>query len=136
MPRYAQIDANNVAIGCSDLSGEVDASHMIQIGDDEDYTGWSYEAGEWFPPAPPAPSYPTLTRKQLRNGLLSIGVTSADVEAQIAAIPDQLEREAAMIDWQDTQSYQRDYPMINQIGAALGLPAEQINALWLWSASS
>ena len=88
------------------------------------------------PPAPPAPTYPTLTRKQLRNGLLSIGVTSAEVEAQIAAIPDPLEREAAMIDWQDTQSYQRDYPMINQIGAALGLPEEQIDALWLWSASS
>ncbi|WP_082547137.1 N-acetylmuramoyl-L-alanine amidase [Rhizobium sp. Root149] len=52
---------------------------------------------------------------------------------QIAAIPDPLEREAAMIDWQDTQSYQRDYPMINQIGAALGLPEEQIDALWLWS---
>ena len=86
------------------------------------------------PPEPPGPIFPTLTRKQLRNGLLSIGVTSAEVEAQIAAIPDPLEREAAMIDWQDTQSYQRDYPMINQIGAALGLPEEQIDALWLWSA--
>jgi len=41
-----------------------------------------------------------------------------------------------MIEWQDTQSYQRDYPMINQIGAALGLPEEQIDALWLWSAGS
>ena len=85
---------------------------------------------------PPAPFFPTLTRKQLRNGLLSIGVTSAEVEAQIAAIPDPLDREAAMIDWQDTQSYERDYPMINQIGAALGLPEEQIDALWLWSAGS
>ena len=93
---------------------------------------------EQAPPEPviAAPMFPTLTRKQLRNGLLSIGVTSADVEAQIAAIPDPLEREAAMIDWQDTQTYQRDYPMINQIGAALGLPEEQIDALWLWSASS
>ena len=92
---------------------------------------------EWIEDVvPPAvdPVFPTLTRKQLRNGLLSIGVTSAEVEAQIAAIPDPLEREAAMIDWQDTQSYQRDYPMINQIGAALGLPEEQIDALWLWSA--
>ena len=87
-------------------------------------------------PEPTAPTFPTLTRKQLRNGLLSIGVTSAEVEAQIAAIPDPLEREAAMIDWQDTQSYERDYPMINQIGAALGLPEEQIDALWLWSATN
>ena len=98
--------------------------------------GWTYSAGTFEPPAtqPQEPFFPTLTRKQLRNGLLSIGVTSAEVEAQIAAIPDPLEREAAMIDWQDTQSYQRDYPMITQIGAALGLPEDQIDALWLWSA--
>lgn len=79
--------------------------------------------------------FPVLTRKQLRNGLLSIGVTSADVEAQIATIADPLEREAALIDWQDTNDYERDNPLINQIGAALGLPPEQIDALWLWSAS-
>jgi hypothetical protein len=95
-----------------------------------------YEWIEDVVPPVTAPTYPTLSRKQLRNGLLSIGVTSADVEAQIASIADPLEREAAMIDWQDTQSYQRDYPMINQIGAALGLPAEQIDALWLWSAGN
>lgn|GEM_PF-1377621 len=105
--------------------------------------------GEWVPPPPPdpipdtppvtdpqTPTFPPLTRKQLRNGLLSIGVTSADVEAQIATIPDPLDREAAMIDWQDTQSYQRDYPLINQIGTALGLPEEQIDALWLWAATN
>ena len=108
---------------------EVFEAHGVGIG-------WLKVGSGWLPPAPlePPSSFPTLTRKQLRNGLLSIGVTSADVEAQIAAIPDPLEREAAMIDWQDTQSYQRDYPLINQIGAALGLPEEQIDALWLWSA--
>lgn len=78
--------------------------------------------------------FPVLTRKQLRNGLLSIGVTSADVEAQIAAIPDPLEREAALIDWQDTQAYERTNPLVNRIGAAMGLPEEQIDALWMWAA--
>lgn len=86
------------------------------------------------PPEPPTPFFPTLTRKQLRNGLLSIGVTSADVEARIATIADPLEREAAMIDWQDTEAYQRTNPLVNQIGVAMGLPEEQIDALWLWSA--
>ena len=108
---------------------EVFEAHGVGIG-------WHKVGGEWLPSAPsePSSSFPTLTRKQLRNGLLSIGVTSADVEAQIAAIPEPVEREAAMIDWQDTQSYQRDYPLIAQIGAALGLPEEQIDALWLWAA--
>lgn len=136
MPRYAQLHENNVAIGCSNLSGEVDATHMILIRDDDDYTGWTYTDGEWFPPPPPPASstFPTLTRKQLRNGLLSIGVTSADVEAHIAAIADPLDREAAMIDWQDTQTYERTYPLVDQIAAAMSLPPEQVDALWAWSA--
>ncbi|MBB4145822.1 hypothetical protein [Rhizobium rhizoryzae] len=83
---------------------------------------------------PSTPFFPTLTRKQLRNGLLSIGVTSADVEAQIGTIADALEREAALIDWQDTQAYQRTNPLVNQIGVAMGLPEEQIDALWMWAA--
>lgn len=93
-----------------------------------------YECIEDVVPPVTAPTYPALSRKQLRNGLLSIGVTSADVEARIAAIADPLEREAAMIDWQDTQAYQRTNPLVNQIGVAMGLPEEQIDALWTWAA--
>jgi len=51
--------------------------------------GWIKQGSEWVAPAPPSqPSvFPTLTRKQLRNGLLSIGVTLADVEAQSEPSP-------------------------------------------------
>lgn len=49
--RYAQLDANNIAIGFSDLSGMVDAPNMILIGDNEDFTGWSYNGGVWTAPA-------------------------------------------------------------------------------------
>ena len=125
------VEAENVPV-IREMFPDAEAFEAVGVG-----IGWAQQDNAWVapaPPVPPAPTFPTLTRKQLRNGLLSIGVTSAEVEAQIAAIPDPLEREAAMIDWQDTQSYQRDYPMINQIGAALGLPEEQIDALWLWSA--
>lgn len=127
---YNIIEAESVAAAQA-LFPDANAFEAVGVG-----IGWRKLDGQWAPPTPPSqPSaFPTLTRKQLRNGLLSIGVTSADVEAQIGMIADPLEREAALIDWQDTQSYERDYPMINQIGAALGLPEEQIDALWLWSA--
>ena len=121
-------EAESVAF-LADLFPDAEVFEAFGVG-----VGWIKQGSEWVPPAPPTPTYPTLTRKQLRNGLLSIGVTLADVEAQIATISDPLEREAAMIDWQDTESYQRDYPLIAQIGTALGLPEEQIDALWLWSA--
>lgn len=86
-------------------------------------------------PEPPALAFPTLTRKELRNGLLSIGITSAEVEAQIAVIPDQLEREAAMIDWQDTKDYRRDHPLVVEIAEAMSLPPSQVDDLWRWAAT-
>jgi hypothetical protein len=82
----------------------------------------------------PAIAFPTISRRQLRLGLLSIGVTADDVEAEIATIADAQERAAALIEWQDASAYERDHPLIAQVADALGLPAEQVDDLWLWAA--
>lgn len=87
-------------------------------------------------PEPPAvaPILPPLSRRRLRLGLLSIGIRSADIEAVIAAIPDAEAREWAMIEWQDASEYERSHPLIADVAAALSLPAEQVDALWVWAA--
>lgn len=96
--------------------------------------------GRWelvgpMPEPSPAPIVlPPLTRRRLRLGLLSIGIRSADIEAVIAAIPDAEAREWAMIEWQDASEYERDHPLIADAMAALDLPAEQVDTLWLWAA--
>lgn len=89
-------------------------------------TGWSVAA---IPPAP----LPLLTRRQLRLGLLSIGITAADVEAQINAIVDPTERAYGMIEWQDATQFRRDHPLIAQVAVALALPPEQVDDLWVWA---
>ena len=109
-------------------------TELINIMVDGELVEVTREEAQLPEPGPVDPIFPTLTRKQLRNGLLSIGVTSADVEAQIGTIADPLDREAALIDWQDTEAYQRTNPLVNQIGVAMGLPEEQIDALWMWAA--
>ena len=96
--------------------------------------GWRLVEGEWHPPTPLAPVLSPLTRRRLRLGLLSIGIRSADIEAVIAAIPDAEAREWAMIEWQDASEYERDHPLIADAMAALDLPAEQVDTLWLWAA--
>lgn len=96
--------------------------------------GWDGEA--WQVTARPPPPFPTLARKAVRNGLLSIGITSADVVTVINAIPDPLMREAAMIDWEDTKEYDRHYPLVDTLADAFGLPAEQVDTLWRWAAPS
>ena len=68
MHRYAQIDSNSLCIAVSDLSGEVEAPHMIPIGDG-DFLGKSWLDGEWVAPVPSAPAPPSarITRLAFRN---------------------------------------------------------------------
>lgn len=87
------------------------------------------------PYAPPAVAAPVLTRRQLRLGLLSNGITTAQVEAVIAAIPDEITRETAQIEWADASAYERSHPLVDQIGAAMGLAPEQIDAMWIEAAA-
>lgn len=82
------------------------------------------------------PHMPTITRRQLRLALLGLGMTGAQVEAQIATMPGtSVEREAALIEWQDAATYQRTNPLIVALGAALGLTEAQIDNAWRGAAS-
>ena len=96
------------------------------------------EVKQYFTPAPPSPPEPPslapLTRRQLRLGLLSIGVTAEDVEAQITAITDPVDRAWAIIEWEDATHYKRDHPLVTGVAAAMELPPEQVDALWVWAA--
>ncbi|MCE2761891.1 MAG: hypothetical protein LW713_12865 [Acetobacteraceae bacterium] len=86
------------------------------------------------PPAPP--HVPTITRRQLRLALLRLGVTGDQVEAKIAAMPGTpIEREAAMIEWRDSGTYERDHQLVVALGAALGLTEAQIDAAWMEAAT-
>ena len=81
---------------------------------------------------PPAPPFlPAITARQLRLALLGLGLTGAQVEAQIAAMPGTpADREAAMIEWEYATTYQRDHPLVVALGAALGLTTAQIDDAW------
>ena len=82
-------------------------------------------------PEPPRFVMPTITARQLRLALLGLGLTGAQVEAQIAAMPGTpAQREAAMIEWEYATTYQRDHQLVAMLGAALGLTTAQIDDAW------
>lgn len=59
------------------------------------------------------------------------GVLPSDVEAIIDAIPDKATRELARWDFNRATKFERTNPLIDQIGNALGLTPEQIDAAWM-----
>jgi len=81
-------------------------------------------------------SLSTITARQLRLALRGLGLTGAQVEAAIAAMPgSDMEREAALIEWEYATTFQRQHPLIVAIGAALGMTDAQIDAAWLHAAT-
>lgn len=74
---------------------------------------------------------PQLSPVQFRFLLLSIGFSGDDVNAAIAAIPDPVAQEKASIYWEYATYFERLNPLIDQIGALLGLTPEDIDTAWL-----
>lgn len=80
-----------------------------------------------LPPPPPSP-LPDLSPRQVRLGLLSIGITEGAVEAALEADPE------ALIEWRYATSIERQHPLVSSLGEHFELPAAQIDTLWLWAA--
>lgn len=77
---------------------------------------------------PAATVFPDLTPRQVRRGLLSIGITEGAVEAALEDDPE------ALIEWRYATSIERQHPLVYSLGNYFELPDEQIDTLWLWAA--
>lgn len=87
------------------------------------------------PPPPPTPEemrerMPPITKRQLRLTLVRNGISLAQVEASIAAMPEGLEKQEAEIEWQDASEFTRLHPTLLVVAEALSLAPEQIDAMW------
>lgn len=81
-------------------------------------------------PEPQEPGHAPLTPRQLRLGLITAGISLASIDAAIDGIQDDAARDVARVEWEYASIFERTHPLIDQIGAALGLTAGQINAMW------
>ena len=111
-----------------------------KISDDPDAD--EYDRLQWYGPGEKpergeieaiiiVPKLPPLTARQLRLGLIAAGISLSSVEAAIAGIEDAPDREIAKVEWEYASQFERDHPLIGQVGTALGLTDEQIDAAWL-----
>lgn len=79
-----------------------------------------------------APVPHEVTMRQARLALLAAGKL-AGVNAAIASMPEP-HKTAASIEWEYGNALQRSNPFVSQIGAALGLDAAGIDALFIAAA--
>ena len=96
---------------------------------------WEAQGNTIAPYEPPPEPLRPLTARQLRLGLVTNGISLSSVEAAIDAIEDETDREVARIEWEYATTFERSHPLVNQIGAALGLTPEQIDAMWAEAAT-
>lgn len=115
----------------TDCRGEVWYSEGLPVT--VDFVGSPAERGlSPTPPlAPPAPP-PDLTARQLRLGLLEIGIKPSDVTAAIEQLPSP-DKERAEIEWEYANTFQRDHPLITVLANHFGLSKEAVDKAWLAS---
>lgn len=84
-------------------------------------------------PAPVAPAAPVVSRRQALRALDAAGLTAA-VENAINALPEP-QRSRARIDWGNAAEFRRDFPLLAQLAASMGLAAAQVDALFAAAAA-
>ena len=87
---------------------------------------------EYIPPHPVETVPQEVTMRQARLALLAAGKL-AGVEAAIASMPEP-QRTAASIEWEYSNALQRNNQFVAQLGAALGIDAAGIDALFIAAA--
>ncbi len=82
-------------------------------------------------PAPrgPEPVPSVVTMRQARLALLGVGLLD-DVAAAIATLPSP-QKEAATIEWEYSQTVERNRPFVLTLSAALGLTPAEIDQLFI-----
>lgn len=152
MPRYAQIDAQNICIAVSDLSGEIDAPNMIPLAEEtaDDVIGHRYETGQWIevPQEPQLAQIDDISDRQFFQALAVLGEIS-ETEALDAVGPgiippamdtliDQLpqdQRFPARMLIRGATRYERQHPIADLIRSLYGWTIEQADDFWRFAAT-
>lgn len=77
----------------------------------------------------------TVTATQLRLWLVTHGIALTAVDAAIAAIPDEMQRQIVQVLWQTAPYIERTHPMLIPLAAAFNLTEAQVDAAFIEAAT-
>jgi hypothetical protein len=145
--RYVTYLDDGTLDGCYlQVPPEEHVARMIVV-DDAASADWvryrANEARDGIEPLPPAPPPPApipsrVTRRQARQALLLAGLLD-DVPEAIAQLDDgtpegNQKMRLAQIEWEDSLEFERARPLVIEIGMAVGLDADKLDALFVTAA--
>lgn len=123
--KYAIIENDivvNIALAESPLAANWIPGTLAKIGD-------TWDGEEFVTPVVPDPVPESVTRRQAKVALLQAGLLD-DVEAGIEAIADPTTKRIAKLDWSEAQEFRRDWPLLNQLAAGMGITDGQLDELF------
>lgn len=152
MYRYAQLDPANVCMAVSELSGEVDAPHMIPLTDEavEAVIGHSWQGGQWVevPQEPQPAQIEDISDRQFFQALADRGeITEAEaldavgpgiIPPAMDALIDQLPQEQrfpARMLIRGATRYERQHPIADLIRGLYGWTSDQADDFWRFAAT-
>jgi hypothetical protein len=86
----------------------------------------------WVEAIPEPPMVPvSISPRQIRLWFIQNNIPLATVENAINGIEDVVLREITKVEWEYSPYVERNHPMINNLGAILGLTPEQIDTAFI-----
>jgi len=93
------------------------------------FTESEIEAAKAIPDEPPPPPQ-SLTRREFHLAAASVGITRQTILDQIALIPDETQRNLALIDYEESRDFRRDWPLLATMAGNLGVTETQLDDLF------
>lgn len=79
---------------------------------------------------PPQNDLPDVTPRQIRQALILSGVSLSTIDSAIDAMPEPT-RSLARTEWEYSNAFERNRPLVKQVGIAMGWTDEQLDNLWI-----
>ena len=83
---------------------------------------------------PPTVIFPDVTPRQMRQALVLSGISIEQIEIALSSLPEPT-KSLAMIEWEYSLAFQRNRPLVRQVGLLLGWTDQQLDELWRFASS-
>lgn len=94
---------------------------------------WESE-GNVIPPHVPLPEpMPVLSSRQFWLAAADIGITKQSLLDSVAENYTGMEAEMLSIEIRESTSFERDYPLVDELADIKGISREELDALWNWA---